>query len=345
MMDGEASERFFKEPILNHVRRDIVPSRISQTVGQVLAALRAQPPAAAFFYIYVVDEAGRLMGVVPTRDLLVSTSDTAIATLVQSKVVTLPSDATVLDACEFFMQHRYLALPVVEHDRTFLGTVDVGLVSDEVFNLAEQQARDDVFQLIGIHVLRSQRFAPWANFRDRFPWLVANIIGGTLCALITSQFEDLLAAVIAVALFVPIVLTLAESVSIQSMSITLQILRQHVFAPGPCAGRAARVYRGPDAGRSRRGLGRTAGLGLARFGHRGTGCGGKHLAGTGRCELAGARAAGRRAGRAGRSARGGRPHRVGHDRCRDAGFLLPRQPAVLKLNEFSRRGPVYFERA
>ncbi len=181
--------------------------------------------------MYVVDEQGRLAGVVPTRDLLVSGGDTPIATLVPPKVVSLPSDATVFDACEFFMQYRYLALPVVDGDGRLLGTVDVNLVSDEVFNLAEQQARDDVFQLIGIHVLRNQRFAPWANFRDRFPWLVANIVGGTLCALLSSRFENLLAAVIAVALFVPIVLTLAESVSIQSMSIALQSLRASTLAP------------------------------------------------------------------------------------------------------------------
>ncbi len=237
MMDGQSSERFFHEPISSHVRRDVTPARIDQTVGQVVAALRERPPRGPFFYIYVVDEGGRLAGVVPTRDLLVRTSDTPIAALVPPKVVSLTIDATVFDACEFFMQYRYLALPVVDGQGRFLGTVDVNLVSDEVFNLAEQQARDDVFQLIGIHVLRNQRFAPWANFRDRFPWLVANIVGGTLCVLLSSRFENLLAAVIAVALFVPIVLTLAESVSIQSMSIALQSLRASTLAPRRSRGR------------------------------------------------------------------------------------------------------------
>ena len=128
----------------------------------------------------------------------------------------------MLDACEFFIQHRFLAMPVVDDDERLLGVVDVGLFTDEVFDLAEQQGRDDVFQLIGIHVLNNQQIAPWTGFRDRFPWLIANMIGGTLCAVLSQRFEGLLAAVIAVAMFVPIVLTLAESVSIQSMSILLQ---------------------------------------------------------------------------------------------------------------------------
>ncbi len=79
-----------------------------------------------------------------------------------------------------------------------------------------------MFQLIGIHVLNNQQIAPWTGFRDRFPWLIANMIGGTVCAVLSQRFEGLLAAVIAVAMFVPIVLNLSESVSIQSMSILLQ---------------------------------------------------------------------------------------------------------------------------
>ena len=137
-------------------------------------------------------------------------------------VVTITSEATVLEACEFFIQHRFLALPVVDSERRPLGVVDVGLFTDGVFDAAEERSREDAFQLIGIHVRRNQRVAPWTGLRDRFPWLLANIAGGTVCALLTSHFENLLNAVIAVALFVPIVLTLSESVSIQSMSILLE---------------------------------------------------------------------------------------------------------------------------
>ena len=219
--NASANERFFREPIVAHLQQGVRPATETQNVGQVLADLRAQPPAGRFFYVYVVDATGKLVGVVSTRDLLLSPSETPISTLVEPKIVALDSDATVLDACEFFIQHRFLALPVVDRQGKLLGTVDVGLVSDEVFNLAEQRSRDNAFQIIGVHVLRNQRLAPWASFRDRFPWLIANIVGGTLCAWISSRFEHLLAAVIAVAMFVPIVLTLAESVSIQSMSILL----------------------------------------------------------------------------------------------------------------------------
>ncbi len=221
-MSSRAKQQMLDSQVAEHLNRDYYIVRRSQTVADSVAALRQQPPGGLYFYIYVLDDDDRLVGVLPTRALIFSPPEAPIEGLMVPKVVTIPATASVLDACEFFIQHRFLAMPVVDGDERLLGIVDVGLFTDEVFDLAEQRARDDVFQLIGIHVLNNQQIAPWSGFRDRFPWLIANMIGGTVCALLSQRFEGLLAAVIAVAMFVPIVLNLSESVSIQSMSILLQ---------------------------------------------------------------------------------------------------------------------------
>ena len=210
------------EPVTAHLETVLPTVQSSHTVGDALAALRLQPPASQFFYIYVVDAEGRLVGVLPTPRLLANPPETPLESLMIRQPVAIPSRATVLEACEFFIQYRFLAMPVVDERRKLVGVVDVGLFTDEVFDLAEQRSHDDIFQVIGIHVRRHQRISPWTGFRDRFPWLGANILGGTLCALLTKGYTDLLDAAIAVAMFVPIVLTLSESVSIQSMSILLQ---------------------------------------------------------------------------------------------------------------------------
>jgi magnesium transporter len=76
------------------------------------------------------------------------------------------------------------------------------------------------------------------GFRDRFPWLLCNLGGGIACVLLAARFSRLLEAAIIVALFIPVVLTLAESVSIQSTTITLQALhagRAASALPSACA--------------------------------------------------------------------------------------------------------------
>ena len=220
-MTLDARQQILNSSVADHVQRDFCRVRNGQTVGQAIVVLRQQPPSGQFYYIYVLDDDGRLVGVLPTRVLIFSAPETPVAELMIRGAVTIPSRATVLEACEFFIQHRYLAMPVIDPDGRLLGIVDVGLFADEVFDLAEQRSHNDVFQLIGIHVINNQQIDPVQGFRDRFPWLIANMVGGTI-AVLSQQFEGLLSAVIAVAMFVPVVLTLSESVSIQSMSILLQ---------------------------------------------------------------------------------------------------------------------------
>jgi len=211
-------------PLLPHLRRDFVALRADQTVAETLEHLRKQNLGERVVYFYVVDADSRLVGVLPTRRLLMSAADVRIESIMQPRVISLPQSATLLLACEFFVMHRLLAFPVVDDEGRLIGIVDVNLFTDEVFDLSERQASDDVFQLIGVRLAQSRSPSAWAGFRRRFPWLLCNVIGGLVCALLAARHEAFLNSVIILALFIPVVLALAESVSMQSMTLTLQAM-------------------------------------------------------------------------------------------------------------------------
>lgn len=209
------------EPITRYMRTDFVTLSTDQTVAGAMERLRALPTSDQILYLYAVDAGGALVGVVPTRRLLTSRPDQRIGQIMQDRVVSLPAGASVMIACEFFVLYRYLAFPVIDAANRLIGVVDVSLFTDEVFNLAEQREQNDVFQLIGVHIAAARQGSPLRSFRERFPWLLCNVGGGLTCAVIAALFEPLLDSVIMLALFVPIVLALAESVSVQSVTITL----------------------------------------------------------------------------------------------------------------------------
>ena len=211
------------EPIFAHLRRDFVPLRVNLRVGEALQSLHSQQLGEKIIYFYVVDDEDRLCGIVPTRRLLMSDPDMPLASIMVSNVITLPSWATVREACDMFVRHRLLAFPVVDSEGRLHGVADVGLFTRELAGTADRQLAEDAFQLIGIHLV--QGLGPIAGFKDRFPWLLANVAGGLLAAFVTSRYEALLDAVVVLALFIPVVLALAESVSIQSVTLTLQSLR------------------------------------------------------------------------------------------------------------------------
>jgi magnesium transporter len=194
------------------------------TVGEALDHLRAHPPAGRVLYLYVVDAEGRLEGVVPIRRLLLSPPERPLADIMVRKVITLPAEATVLEACEFFIQHRLLAIPVVDETRRVLGIVDVELYTGEITQLGEVSQEGDLFQRIGVRLESMRGAKPLGAFRHRFPWLGCNLAAGTIAALLSGVYEKLLGEVVALAFFIPVVLNLAESVSSQSVSLTLQLL-------------------------------------------------------------------------------------------------------------------------
>ncbi len=222
-MAAPVNEGNLNDPVSQHMRTELARLRVDQTVGEALLAIRQSPPPARIVYFYVVDENERLRGVIPSRALLLTSPEVRIADLMLKEVIAIRSDATVLDACEFFVLHRFLAFPVVDMDRRLVGTIDVELYTDELRDLGGGLS-DDLFQLIGVHLTWARQLDPLSAFRRRFPWLVCNILGGIAAAFLSGMFQAELEQLVALALFIPVVLALAESVSIQSLTITLQIL-------------------------------------------------------------------------------------------------------------------------
>ena len=222
----------FNSPIAAHARKDFPLLDASMNVAQALERIRREGVGERVIYFFATDEEKRLVGVLPTRRLLTASPDTRLEEIMVRKVVAIPASATVLDACEFFVLYKFFAFPVVDNERRIVGVVDVSLFAEEMLQATdpEQQTRpgpvsDDVFEALGFHLSQIRDASAWRAFRYRFPWLLATVTSGTLCAMLAGAFEATLARSLIIAFFLTMVLGLNESVSTQSMSVTIQALR------------------------------------------------------------------------------------------------------------------------
>ena len=105
------------DSVTQHMRGDFVCLRADRTVAEGLAAIREKPAETRIIYFYAVNDQNRLVGVVPTRRLLLSPPDSFVADLMELQVVAIPQTATVLEACQFFALHRLLGFPVVDAEQ------------------------------------------------------------------------------------------------------------------------------------------------------------------------------------------------------------------------------------
>jgi magnesium transporter len=213
-----------RRPALDFASKDFPSIDVSLTIGGALDFVRAKGLRDKIIYLYVTDADGVLKGVLPTRRLLTETLEKPVADCMIPRVVAIPVKATLLEACEFFVLHKFLAFPVVDEKRRILGVIDVNVFTDEVLDLAERKQTEDVFQSLGFRASEAADASAARAFRLRFPWLLATIAGGTLCALLSGAFAETLEQQLLLAFFLTLVLGLGESVAAQSLAVTLQAM-------------------------------------------------------------------------------------------------------------------------
>jgi len=221
----------FDSPVIEHARKDFPLLDAEMTVGQALERIRREGVGERVIYFFAVDSDKRLVGVLPTRRLLTAALETPLKEIMIRRVVAIPATATVLDACEFFVIYKFFAFPVIDEQRRVVGLIDVGLFAEEILGSREEETRpatpapDNIFEVLGFHLDQIRGASPWRVFRFRFPWLLVTVSAGTICAILAGAFEVTLAHSLVIAFFLTMVLGLNESVSAQSMSVTIQMLR------------------------------------------------------------------------------------------------------------------------
>lgn len=222
----------YEHLVLEYARKDFSALNKNLSVDETLQKIRCEGVGERIVYFYVVDDDQKLVGVLPTRRLLIGKAEQRLEEIMVKRVAALPASSTVYDALEFFATYKFLAFPVVDAERKILGIVDVNLFTDELleekdsdeFEDGEPLAYDSIFETIGFRINEIKNASALKAWRIRLPWLIATVTSGTICALLTGMFETTLAESLIIVFFFTLVLGLGESVSIQSMTVTIQTM-------------------------------------------------------------------------------------------------------------------------
>ncbi len=207
------------------VRTEFISLSPDQSVAAALDLIRSGSQDSQVIYFYIVEPDGALAGVVSTRALLTAPLEASLGSIMDPRVRFVPLEADIEDVLTDFMVHKFLALPVVDREGRMVGVIDAGMFADNISEVLSRDTADEVFETIGFHLSQIKGASPFKAFRFRFPWLLATLASGISCALMASRFENVLTASIILSFFMTLVLGLGESVSMQSMTVTIQALR------------------------------------------------------------------------------------------------------------------------
>ena len=189
------------------------------TIGNAIEQLQSYPENEKVFYVYVVDDKEKLVGVISLRNLVTSKNTKKLREVMIKDIHAVTSDTDQEEVAKIVAQYNYLALPVVNKQNKFLGIVTI----DDIVDIIRQEASEDFLQMAGVGKDREILLkSPLENAQSRAPWILASLVGGICAAAIIGSFDELLKDIIVLAAFIPVIIGMGGNIGTQSSTIVVR---------------------------------------------------------------------------------------------------------------------------
>jgi len=201
---------------MNH---EVVTARDSQMLSEVVAELRARGSLPEQTdAVFVVDARNVLRGSLPIDVLLLGDLSAPVASLVDADVVTFAPEADMTQAARSFERYDLVSAPVVDDRGKLVGRLTVDVVMDVLRDEAERRelsraglrGEEDVFS------------STWASARNRWPWLLVNLVTAFAASRVIGAFEQTISQLVALAALMPLVASVGGNTGNQTVALVVR---------------------------------------------------------------------------------------------------------------------------
>jgi magnesium transporter len=189
------------------------------TVGEAITAIQRDYSEVEMpFYLYLIDEYGKLVGVSSLRQLVLVPPARELRAIMTRDVFSVSTDMDQEEVAKIVARYDILAVPVVDEHHCLVGIVTV----DDVIDIFRREATEDILKMAGAGEEFVETKSVLKSTRIRLPWLFASCIGGILAFIIIGGFEKSLQQVTYLAAFIPVIMGMGGNVGTQSSAITVR---------------------------------------------------------------------------------------------------------------------------
>lgn len=209
-----------------------------QTVDETIQEIRRRAnDIGEVFYIYAIDREGRLVGVVPFKNLLLHDSACLIKTIMDEDVISVTADEDQEDVARLVRKYDLSAVPVVDQQNRLVGRITI----DDIVDVLHEEANEDIQRMAGISdEERLHESSALRISRNRLPWLLISFTGELGSALVLNHFDATIEEIIISAFFIPVIMATGGNAGIQSSTI---VVRSLALGEGGVTGIWNRVFR------------------------------------------------------------------------------------------------------
>ncbi len=202
------------------MQRELVKAPPNWSVGDVIDYLRTSEKLPKRFYdIMIVNKKGQPIGKVPLHSLTSNTRDILLEDLMDDSFHTITARQSQEDTAYAFNQYNMMSAPVVNRHNHLIGIITM----DDAMEALSEQTEQDIKLLAG---LGDENLTDTiiSTTRLRFPWLGVNLITAILASLVIAQFADVIEAIVALAVLMPIITSMGGNAGTQTLTIAVRAL-------------------------------------------------------------------------------------------------------------------------
>lgn len=188
------------------------------TVAQTVEQLREIIKGHLVTYCFVTDSGKKLVGVVTMRDLLLNPPESRLGDLMLRETFSLRPAASLLDAMKSTLNRHYPVYPVCEENGRLVGLVrGQALAEAQAFELTAQAG-----SMVGVEKEERMSTPLLQSLKFRHPWLQLNLATAFLAAFVVGSFEETIAQVVVLAVFLPVLAGQSGNTGCQALAVTLR---------------------------------------------------------------------------------------------------------------------------
>lgn len=191
--------------------------RPTTTVGDAMRRLRGLE-SSRVQSLFLIDDEGRLTGVVPLQALVLASRKDPLEALASSPVAVAQATWQREAVLEELERHQVGSLPVVDFDGRLVGV----LRQKELMRTAQQQAATNLVSMVGAGREERALSSPFFVVRKRLPWLQINLVTAFLAAAVVGFFEGTIAQFTALAVLLPVVAGQSGNTGAQALAVTMR---------------------------------------------------------------------------------------------------------------------------
>lgn len=205
------------------MQKEFVIVKTTDSISRAVEIIREEAPDNEHLYhVWVTDEAGKLVGIVSLKKIIVALDTPAVimADIMSTEVISVDTDTDQEEVASIMRKYDLVSVPVVDANERVVGKISF----DDIADIMEEEFSEDVAKIVGSDAEELESKSPFQIAWLRLPWVLITLGIQFFAGVVIHHYDETLAKVLLLTSFMPIISAISGNTGLQASAMTVRAL-------------------------------------------------------------------------------------------------------------------------